>query len=82
MLKIENFISRSHLTILSGVQKKEILNAIKNQIPILFTGGASTGKTTLAQELKNKGVVAYAPEMLCVVELGVKNRNKKEDDHK
>jgi len=77
MLKIENFISRALLSKLSGAQKKEILQAIKDKTPILFTG--DDGRETMANELKNKGVAAYTQEMLCVVEMGAKSTRKKKE---
>ncbi|MCL2410094.1 MAG: hypothetical protein FWC97_00480 [Treponema sp.] len=77
MLKIENFISRTLLKKLSGAQKKEILCAIKNKFPVMFTGDLDLAYT-MANELKTKGVVAFTPETLCTVELGAKIPKKKE----
>jgi len=78
MLKVENFISRALLAKLSGAQKKEILCAIKNKFPVMFTGDLDLAYT-MANELKNKGVAAYTLEMLCVIEMGAKSTKKKKE---
>jgi len=67
--KIEDYLSEDALSRLTAVQKRNILQAIKDQIPILFIG-APIGKTTLARTLRQKGIVAYAPEDVCTIALG------------
>ena len=68
--KLENFIPQEYQGNLTTKQKKDIWYAIRNKIPILFIGAAATGKSFLAKMLQEKGVIAYAPENLSVIELG------------
>ncbi|MCL2215264.1 MAG: hypothetical protein FWC06_08700 [Treponema sp.] len=68
--KLENFIPQENMSNLTAKQKKDIWYAIRNKIPILFIGAAATGKSFLAKMLQEKGVIAYAPENLFVIELG------------
>jgi len=54
---------------ISSKQKKDIWYAIRNKIPILLLGETMTGKTVLARKLKEAGFIAYAPEMISIIEL-------------
>ena len=55
-----------------GFSKKQIaiINvAIKEGKPILFTGNGPVGKTFSARALREVGITAYAPEVVCFVNL-------------
>jgi hypothetical protein len=57
---------------LSGFTKEQITainRAIENKNPILFTGKESRGKTTSAWILRRGGIIAYAPEDVCIINL-------------
>ncbi|MBY8348039.1 hypothetical protein A4A38_21745 [Bacillus licheniformis] len=68
-VKDEKLLAESELNLpgwLSRVQKQEIGTAIKEGTPILITGKqAPTGKTYLANLLKEQGVLAFE-EWECV----------------
>jgi ATP-dependent protease Clp ATPase subunit len=58
---------------LSEKERRAIDYVVKNKIPVLFMGKSRTGKTLFAKELREMGIVAYAPEDISVIELGVKD---------
>ena len=68
-LKIEAFLSENTLKNLSEKQKSALSVGINSLKPILLTGGAGVGKTHIARELRMKGVVVYAPDMLCEINI-------------
>jgi hypothetical protein len=61
--------------ILNGFTKERIAaidRAIKNKSPILFAGKKTRGKTTAVWILRRGGIIAYAPEDICIVNLDEK----------
>ena len=69
MYKINDFLSEDSIKRLTNKHKKAILNAIITNTPIFFTGVGAVEKTTFARELQKKDIAAYAPEMVCFIEL-------------
>jgi len=66
--KIETFLTSS-LEKFTNDQKKAMNDAIKNGNAIIFTGGARAGKTYFAKLFQENGIAAYAPEMICNINL-------------
>jgi len=68
--KIETFLTESSLVKFTNDQKKIMNDAIKNGNAIIFIGGARVGKTYFAKLFQDNGITAYAPEMICEINLG------------
>lgn len=49
--------------------KREINYAVKNNIPIIISGKAGTGKTTLIKILRENNITAYEDWECCKIEL-------------
>jgi len=67
--EIDTFLSEKTLNKLSDKQKKEMQAAINNNHAIFFTGEGAVGKTYLARLFQENGLDAFAPEMVCIVNL-------------
>jgi hypothetical protein len=70
--KITDLLPGEILTGFTNEQIAAINRAIKNKNPILFTGKNTRGKTTSAWLLRRGGIIAYAPEDICIVNLDEK----------
>jgi predicted AAA+ superfamily ATPase len=69
----EEKISAAMFGRLSEKERKAIDFVVKNKTPVLFLGGMRTGKTYFTKILREMGVLAFAPEDISIIELGVKS---------